>query len=394
MLGLAHRLLPYALASMWLAAIANVLLSALDGAQRSELRAGAMTSSALVQICVAYLVVPSRGLIGMGMVQLAQAAFLLLAAGGLAAYTLRQPLRAWLTWDRERLVAVVRYGGGVQVAAIGQLLFEPTLKALLAVFGGLSVTGYYEMANRAVTQFRAVIVSAYQMLVPYMASRAGREGLVESQMRAAYLASYRLLVVLATPYFALLAASLPLILTLWLGRYDENFVCVGMICLVGWYLNTMVLPAYMLYLAAGRLRWTMLTHVAIGLLSASLGGLGGWLWGGYGVLIGAMLALVLGSGIVVVAYHMEYQIGVAELLPAQSRGLLATCVVGVAVADAIILSWDGQGVLPTSAAITIAAMLAALTWIVCRHPVTHDLAQRWRNGARSLVSPPEDRRHG
>jgi len=282
-------------------------------------------------------------------------------------------------WERARFMQVVRYGGGVQASAIGQILFEPTVKGLLTVFGGLTVTGFYEMANRAVTQFRAVIVSAYQMLVPYVAAKAGREALSDGQMRAAYLMSYRLLVVLATPYFALLGASLPVILTWWLGRYDSDFVYVGMICLLGWYLNTMTLPSYMLYLAAGRLKWTVWTHVTIGLLSVSLGGLGGVLWGGYGVLTCAMLSLVIGSGVVVVAYHLEYEVGVSELVPKSTGALLTGSFVGCVAVGLLILHWNGQGGLPTSIFVAFAAMLSLLGWLVCRHPILHDLVSRWRN---------------
>jgi O-antigen/teichoic acid export membrane protein len=204
------------------------------------------------------------------------------------------------------------------------------------------MTGYYEMANRAVTQFRAVIVAAYQMLVPYMAHRAGKRGLSPSQIAGTYRAAQRLLVVLATAYFAVVTAALPLILTLWRGRFNADFVRIGLLCAAGWLVNTLGVTAYMLYLATGQLRWTVWTHIVIGLLNVVLAGLGGWLFGGLGVVGGAMLALSLGSMVVVAAFHREFEVPWREFLPGNTAPLaLSSLSVAFGLAAAQLLAGPG-----------------------------------------------------
>jgi O-antigen/teichoic acid export membrane protein len=49
------------------------------------------------------------------------------------------------------------------------MLYDPITKALLTKFGGLSLVGYYEMANKLIYQIRSLKVSANQILVPAFA---------------------------------------------------------------------------------------------------------------------------------------------------------------------------------------------------------------------------------
>jgi len=378
MLTPANALLPYALGALWLATLSNVFLSALDGCQRSDMRALVMVGAAVGQLLAAYAIVPKHGLLGLGPVQLVQSGLTLVASALFVAISLAQPARAWLGWDRKRFGELVRYGGAIQVAAVGQLLFEPTVKALLSLFGGLALTGYYEMANRMITQFRAVIVSAYQPLVPFVAARAGGGSLTPIEMRNAYLYSYRLLVVLAIPYYALVGASLPIILTLWLGRFDSQFLTVGIICWVGWHLNTMAVPAYMLYLAIGRLRWTVWTQAAIGTLNIVLATFGGWLWGGLGVLVGAMTALGLGSYVTVVAFHREYRVPAHEFFPGGSTALAMVCLIGVGSLLSLAFAWDGQDHIPQALFVGIGLLSLATATLAWCHPMRTELVRRLR----------------
>jgi O-antigen/teichoic acid export membrane protein len=379
----ALALLPYALAALVAATVANVFLGALDGCQRSDLRAVVQVGAALVQLGAAYVLVPTGGIVSLGPVQLIQAGSLLLGALVLTVIQFRQPISVWVGWDNKRMREIIRYGGGIQVAAIGQLLFEPTTKALLTMFGGLALTGYYEMANRMMLQFRAVIVSAFNTLVPYVAGRMGQTpaSVDADEVRGIYLGAYRLLLVLAVPYYGLIGTVLPILLTFWLGRFEPQFLAVAMLCWLGWVFNTMVGPAYFLYLAIGRLRWTIWTQFAIGSLNALLAVVGGWLWGGYGVLVGSTLALAIGSYVAVIAFHIEYRVPARELLPRQSVALVFACVIGMVLVHGFAYGWrgaEGWLVVLASMLLLLAAVMARLVW---RHPqriVLLQLLPQWR----------------
>ena len=61
---------------------------------------------------------------------------------------------------------MVGYGFHFQFITVCQALREPVTKALLTTFGGLAMTGFYDMASRWVVTFRELIVQANQVLVP------------------------------------------------------------------------------------------------------------------------------------------------------------------------------------------------------------------------------------
>ena len=278
-----------------------------------------------------------------------------------------------------RFLEIIRYGGSLQVSSLVQLLFDPAVKVLLTRLGGLSLTGYYEAASRAVVQCRAVVVAAYQMLVPYLAHRLGGGELRSSQVTSAYRSAHAILIVVAIPYFALIAAALPLMLTVWLGRVDADFVTIGLLCLAGWAINTLTVSAYMLYTATGRLRWTVLSHFVIGVLNLVLGGLGGWLFGGMGVAAGAMIALAIGSAIVPVAFHREYQIPAREFVPPGSALLIATRRSGPSLLLAAAVPWRRAPGHPSKGWLQLSLrsplVCAVLVW---RHPVLTEAMRRLR----------------
>ena len=62
-----------------------------------------------------------------------------------------------------------------QFITASQAVREPVTKALLAKFGGLAMTGIYDMASRWVFTFRELIVQANLVLVPTISGLRERE---------------------------------------------------------------------------------------------------------------------------------------------------------------------------------------------------------------------------
>ena len=333
LLGIARELLPWTLAASWLAAIVNLLCATLDGNQRTGLRALAMMTGGTAQLVLAWILVPRLGLAALGPVQLAFLAVQALLLALALLRVMRQPAAAWLRGSMPRFREMLAYGSGLQLTAIGQLLFEPTVRWLLGAFAGLAVTGYYEMASRAVVQLRLAITAAFQMLVPFYASRLGASRPGASQLgqeraggedreetRRVYRRTFRLLLLVCTPYFVLIGCALPYALTLWGGTFSTTFVAIGLICLAGWSVNLLAVPAFMLYLALGRVRWVAVQQLVIGVLNVVLGLALGAAFGGIGVALGAMLALSLGSLVVVVRFERGVRSGSGRLRAAGVAG--------------------------------------------------------------------------
>ncbi len=357
----ARALLPAALGSVVLTTIAGVFLNAIDGCQRMDIRAKLQVGTSLVQLGMTALLLPRLGLAGLGLVQLAQAGFLLIGAAIFLLVLMRQPLRAYFGFEGPRLKELFLYGGGLQISGIAQLLFEPLVKVLLTAYSGLALTGYFDMANRIVLQFRSVIVAAYMAVVPHVAARGSDMSL--DQSRAIYRETHDLLLFVLLPYFACIGAGMPLALVLWKGEYDALFLAVAMLQLGAWWLNCLALPAYLLNVGLGRLRWNILSHVAIGAITLILGLLLGELFGGWGVLVAGAVALTGGSLVVSFAFHREFQLPLRELLPRRRLPALVLMILAIAAAAAIAASDHFPGwtlVLALPAGVGLAAL--ALIW--------------------------------
>jgi len=313
-LGQARALLPYALATLILGALSGVTLSALDGCQRMDLRAAISITGSLVQLVSAYWLVPKLSLLGLAIGQVIQSGVVFFCGSALLLKLVGPCLYDLRGWHKAKFIELIRYGSGFQAAAFGQILFEPAVKAILTRYSGLEFTGYYEMANRLILQLRSVLVSAYQSLVPYVASAAKSE----DELRRIYISSYRLLFFFSAFGFGLIGLFLPFALQLWLGRFVPRFIEIGELCLLGWALNSLNVPAYFILMGLGELKWLVLSHAAIGVLSAVLGTLLGIVWGGFGVLSAVTVVLVSGSQMVSFAFHIRHDISWSWLIPRES----------------------------------------------------------------------------
>ncbi|PPD29840.1 MAG: hypothetical protein CTY20_05260 [Hyphomicrobium sp.] len=370
-------LLPWALASVLTTTVAQMMLSTLDACQRTDLRAAIGLSGAAAQLGAAYYFVPRDGVLGVGPALFAQGALTLVLGVVAVVLVLNVPARVWLGGERSRLREILRYGGAIQVIAVAQMLFDPAVKLLLSIFGGLSATGLYEVANKAVIQFRSIIVSAFQMLVPFLAHRLGGNDYPREVMAKIYRDVQGLLIVLTVPYYALVAAALPILLTLWLGRFEQVFVEMGLICLAGWTVNTLVVSSYMISVATGQLKWLVGAHVLIGAGSMVLGFAGGTVFGGMGVIAGSMLGLAAGSSIVPLWFHRYYGVSPRAFVPAHTGPLIAASLVGVGVLLAMQLSGTSPQ-LSVSLVTSYGLFASILAVLVVRHPVVAELIARKR----------------
>jgi len=202
------------------------------------------------------------------------------------------------------------------------MFYDPVTKGLLSKFGSLSMVAYYEMASRMVQQFRSLVVSANQVLFPVIADLKERD---PEKIESVYRTSYQLLFYVSLPLYTLIIVFLPIISQLWIGYYEGTFVSFGLLLAVGWFLNTLNVPAYFANLGTGELRWNVASHVSIAVLNAVLGLLLGVYFGGIGIVIAWTLSLALGSSMIYLFYNIQHRLPLIELLPQDSRPLIIVC---------------------------------------------------------------------
>lgn len=367
----AVSIVPIALFSVWLASISGAFMAGLDGCQRADLRSTISLTCTLAFLALTLLLVPKLGLAGLAFAQVGQAGLMLVASLVL----LRRELPIFplfpRTWKFSIFRTMFRYSFNFQIISIVSLLFDPTTKALLTIFGGLSSTAYYEMAMRMVLQFRALLVSANQALVPRIATLHETS---PTEVRHAYQRTYGVVFYFAMPVFVMIAVASPAASVVWIGHHENQFVAFTLVLAASYWINTLVGPSYFVNLGTGHMRANVLSHLLIGILNGVVGYLLGSSLGGVGVVLGYAIALSVGSALVALEFHLSESIPFRELLPANSAPLLLASGIGVLSATVI---FGLHGSTADHLAVSTTAMVVCLVPIAfaCwRHPMKKEIS--------------------
>jgi len=173
-------------------------------------------------------------------------------------------------WDIERFKKLVSFGGAVLGGSIISMLFSPFNKLMLSRYAGVATVPIYEIAFTGSMQVRGLIEAAFRALVPEI-SRIGVDMTIQARDRISqiYRRSMRLIFLLGTPLFAVLAILAPVLLKLWLGdRFVETLPGAFRIMLIGTFLSLLCVPAYYTLMGLGRVHHCLLSQVIQGFVNA------------------------------------------------------------------------------------------------------------------------------
>jgi len=380
-IGTAISILPYALVSLFITLVTSVIQSGLDGCQRVDLRSVIQMGASVFHLLVSLVLTPLYGLKGLAYAHVIQSAVVFITSWGLLGRNLKALPFIPYQWDQELFREILGYGINFQVVSAIRMLYEPTTMALLSRFGGLAAVGYFQMARRMISQVRALIVTANQVVVPFIADLQERK---PGAIQDVYKLSYSLLTYLAIPLFSLIVALIPLISEVWIGHYEVMFVRFSTILAVGWFLNTLNAPAYFANLGLGELRWNTVAHVVIAVLNGGLGLFVGNIYGGTAVVVAWVVSLVIGSFVIIVPYHKEHGIPLRNLLPQENKTLGIASVIGLSVVIGIYYNCRLSLIATSAIIIFMFAMITAIPfWL---HPMRKRLTG-WMH--RYLLEPSE-----
>lgn len=383
LLPLAFAIVPYAFGSLWLSATAGIIYSSIDGFQRVDLRNILLMLGGAVFLGAALVLVPTRGLVGLAQAQLLQATTVLVGSWMVLRRLLPELPVLPYSWSRRAFKEMLGYSVRFQMIALTQLLFEPLTKSLLAKFGTVSATGFFEMANRLALQLRAFVVTAHAALVPTLTDIGET---TPTLLREIYETSCRLVTFLSLLILPLLIALTPLICVLWLGTYEPVFVLFATLLFTGWFGNLIGNPAYFGYMGAGDLRWNVRSHVLQAGLNGILAFVLGAIFGGLGVVIGFVIAILSSSLLLAVAYGVEHRYPLSLWFTLGNLALGAAALGGMGVVLTLYYRWGDTLGLPvmTAASLAIYALFTAVP--LWRHPARrqlHDWALQMFNSFRT-----------
>lgn len=324
----AISILPYSLVSLWIMMIIGTLQSGFDGSQRIDIRSIIFVSSTLFHLFLSFVMVPHYGLMGLAYARVIQMFILFIGSWFMLKRIIPMLPIIPYQWNKKIFREMIGYGLNFQIISITRMLCEPVTKVLLSRFGGLSMVGFYEMANRMITQLRALIVSANQVLVPAIADLQERS---PNFVQKIYKDNYYLMFYITLPFYSMIIILIPLISKIWLGHYENVFVIFSFLLAVSWFINTLSVPAYFSYLGIGELKWNTLGHIVSAVMNAGLGFIFGYFYGGIAVVIAWIFSSISSSVLIAVSYHFRYKIPLGELIPTQNRKIALACMFSISI---------------------------------------------------------------
>jgi O-antigen/teichoic acid export membrane protein len=331
----ALEVLPPALAAFWILMVTSIYQSGLYGCQLITQRNGILVIESISHLILCVYLAPRYGLLGLAYARIIQNAVTLMASVLLLKRHLPELPIFPHCWDKKLFKEMIGYATSFQVISLLTMLADPVTKALLARFGSISMVGYFEMASKLVQQFRALIGSANQVLVPTFAHLKQLE---PHRITTLYLSSYRLTFYLSLAGFGLLVICAPLISSVWVGRYEPFFVWSTIVLCAGWLINTLSIPAYYACMGTGDMRINVVAHIVMTILNIMLSVFFGWFLGGLGVVLAWGIALAIGGILLIILFCRDYRIPFGALLPAPDRILSSCCIAGIAFAYLVLVS--------------------------------------------------------
>lgn len=319
----ANDILPFALVSLWMAIVASVAQSGLDGCQRMVPRAALIVLGQLVMVALAFALVPRLGLLGLAWAQIGQSAFLLVVGWVVLRSNLPEVPLLPTTWSRSSFREMLAYGANVQVANLSMLLLDPMTKVLMVKFGGPTAAGYFEIASQVVLRMRTLIVAANQAIVPKIAHLGEVE---PAKLLTMYRQNISLLTMIALPMYALLFAWSLLLSRLIIGHDESQFTFFLQVGVIAWMANTFSAPAYFVNMGIGSVRINTIAHLLMGVLNFLFGCVLGYMYGAVGVAWSHAVSLMLGSMWLITAFHVRNSIHLHDLWLREHVPLLGVCV--------------------------------------------------------------------
>lgn len=323
-IGTAISVLPYSLLSLMINALGGIFTSSIEGFQLNYVKNFIYVISLFLFLTATFLLTKRLGLLGVVSAQIMQALFVLSAS---YVFVTRKILRGrWLNlrvlrlWNTPLFRMMFSYGYKFQFISLLQIMLEPITKGFVSSYAGLQPVAYYEMANRLVSQFRSLIISGNQIMIPVIAT-AKLSGVDE--IRNIYVKSLKIIFLVEVPLIASLIIFAPLISWLWLGNMEPQFVYFLYILLFGTFISILNGPAYFGVLGEGNLSIMVILYGIILVLTLALSYALSQLSANYGAIVGGTLSIIVGTMTMTYIYQKHIQVKLSEIFAREEARLMA-----------------------------------------------------------------------
>ncbi|MEZ4857338.1 MAG: hypothetical protein R2781_00835 [Flavobacteriaceae bacterium] len=301
---LAIEMLMYALISLYVSIIASMYFSVLEGVNLAYLKSLSFIFATLIYVIFSVIFINKYDIIGMAYAQLIQAGSFLIFGVLFSFSKLERFQLFYFKWHKEKIKEVFNYGVKFQAIGVAQMLYDPITKAILTKYGGLDFVAIFEMCTKLVKQVRSLASGVLQNIVPKITTLSVTQP--KEKINEAYLQINRINLILLFFSMVVIIPFSKVFSILLLGYVNNHFIIVLTCLVIGWGINSLNIPSYMVNLGTGNLRWNVISHFVIGVLNVLLCFMVGYFFrNGIYIIISWIVALIIGSSFIIIEYHIR-----------------------------------------------------------------------------------------
>jgi len=158
-----------------------------------------------------------------------------------------------LAFDRQKMKELVKYGGTLLIRIITQMFVTPFNTVIIGRYIGLSEVVYYQIAVQVVISARNLFVKGLESMLPMVSEVYGKSMESFTAVFSIHKKGMKLIFLFVSPLFLSLFIFADIILELWLGeKFNMQIAVVLRILLIGWFINTLAVPDYFMFLGIGK----------------------------------------------------------------------------------------------------------------------------------------------
>lgn len=311
LLSIAQMLLPYSIFTFFVNCVSGIFQSSLDGIGKIYIKAFILIFFNVVYFVTSIIAVKYFELIGLAYVQLFQSILLLMVNYYYLSKFIVIPFKSLFFFDKASFKEIIGYGVNFQVMSLTQILTDPVTKSLIAKFGGIGLSAYYELASKVVISFRLLILSSNNVIIPEISKLNSQSNKVA--LKELIVDNYKGIIFLCILIFPICFGLSVIVSRVWLEKIDMEFIhCYALVC-IGFMINTLSLPIYFLSLGTGNLKFNVLSNIVASSIIILLGLILGFLFGGILVIYSWVIGVVAGLLIICVPHFKQIDLKIMEI---------------------------------------------------------------------------------
>lgn len=293
----AIALVPFVIVSFYMQNIYNSFSACINNVGFGYAKSVINIFGVVLQIVISILFVKKYGLIALSIAQIANNIITSIMCIVFLKVKLKLNYLGMFVPNFSHIKSVLSVGSKVQGTSIAWTLFELSIRFLMGKFGGLTMTGYYEVAYRISAQFRILCSYIISPLVPKFAQLHSvdvAESVSYYKKIYAYLAAFGIVSAIC-----ILAVS-PIASIFMFKGFVFLFFLFSLMTGLGTFMLIVAIPSEQYVIALGHPNYNLIGTTSMFILNVLLSWILGRAYGAVGVASGCVLSILISSSLIII----------------------------------------------------------------------------------------------